>query len=147
MTISSADTYVLAFGTFDPFHQGHQVFLEQAKALGTFLTVVVARDAYITAVKERLPFVTERSRLRHVANFSAVDWALLGQATWPTDDPYALLKRLRFDVVALGYDQEPSDAQVRAVLDQAGKETVRIVRLPSHEPTRFKSTLLRQQVR
>lgn len=145
MIISLPDTYVLAFGTFDPFHDGHRVFLEQAKGLGTFLTVVVARDAYITAMKQRTPFFDEHTRLRQVALVSSVDWVLLGQSTWPTAKPYALLQRLRFDVLALGYDQTPDDEQVRQILAEAGRATVNIVRLPPYEPTRFKSTLLREQ--
>lgn len=42
---------VMAFGTFDVFHPGHEYYLTQAKKYGDILIVVVARDKTVEKVK------------------------------------------------------------------------------------------------
>lgn len=122
-------TVVLAFGTFDPLHDGHKFFLGQAAALGDRLIVVASRDSYIRYVKKRepvVPAVARRRALEQVEGVSAVAWG----DEWPTDDPYRMLRDLQFDVLALGYDQQPGDPQAQEALAQAGRIGVRVVRLP-----------------
>lgn len=124
-------TVVLAFGTFDPMHDGHRSFLSEASALGDRLIVVASRDSYIRDVKKREPVVPAQDRrraLEQVAGVSAVAWG----DEWPTDDPYRLLRGLQFDVLVLGYDQQPGDLQVQEALVQAGRIGVRVVRLPHY---------------
>jgi cytidyltransferase-like protein len=132
---------VIAFGTFDPLHQGHIRFFQQARALGTALVVVVARDSWVRARKHREPREPEDVRLRRVRERPEVDEALLGDE-WPSEDPYRLLASQRFDVVALGYDQEPADKVVREQLDQRGKKHVALQRLAAYKPEHFKSSLM-----
>lgn len=132
---------VLAFGTFDPLHQGHQQFLASARQLGTHLTVIVARDRTIQQQKSRRPHQNENDRLTAVAALPPVDEARLGD----TDpDDYQLLKQLDFDVLALGYDQQPEDQRVQEILTAAGKPHAKIVRLPAYRSDKYKSSLLRQ---
>ena len=131
---------VIAFGAFDPLHPGHEWFLQQAKALGDFLMVVVARDTSIKAQKNRDPFQGEEERLAAVAAVAAVDEAMLGNEG---ANKYAILGELDFDVVAMGYDQRPSDQVVRAELDKKGKLQVEIKRLPAYKPELYKSSFLR----
>lgn len=131
---------VVAFGAFDPVHPGHEFWLEQARSLGDRLVVVVARDGSIRARKGREPFQGEEERLKVVALLPMVDEALLGNKT---ANQYTLLSELDFDVVALGYDQEPSNEAVRSELNVRGKSQVKIVRLPALRPDLYKSTLLR----
>lgn len=135
---------VLAFGTFDPWHEGHDFFLRQARALGDKLTVVIARDSNIREKKNREPYDNEEIRQRKVAACPSADKVLLGE-DWPVDDPYALLTRLDYKVLALGYDQQPGEDSIRRYLDSHGKKEVDIVRLGAFHPERNKSSLLRRK--
>ncbi len=132
---------VLVFGTFDSLHAGHRYFFRQALAWGDRLTVVVARDSYIRHVKRREPRLPQRVRLEKVLALSVVRKALLGDE-WPNPRPYRLLEELEFDVLALGYDQKPDDDTVRRLLERAGKEEVKVVRLKPYRPEVFKSSSL-----
>lgn len=133
---------ILVFGSFDPLHEGHKNFLEQAKALGDHLTVVVAHDAALRAHKAREPEAPAETRLVVVAGLPVVDQALIGNKQ---ANKYELLSELDFDVVALGYDQEPADALVREELDKRGKRNVEIVRLKAYKPEQYKSTIVRNK--
>lgn len=139
---SSMRRRVIAFGSFDPLHEGHIHFLRQAKALGDFLLVVVAHDSAIRAQKHREPYQSEAERLAAVSALDFVDEAMIGRET---ADKYHLLGELDFDVVVLGYDQEPSDDVVREQLDARGKHQVQAVRLEPYKPEQYKSTLIRKQ--
>lgn len=44
---------VLSFGVFDLLHNGHLNLLEQARGLGDYLIVVVARDSFVRVVKKK----------------------------------------------------------------------------------------------
>ncbi|MBI3251403.1 MAG: FAD synthase [Candidatus Andersenbacteria bacterium] len=131
---------VIAFGAFDPLHPGHEFFLQQAKSFGDYLLVVVARDSSIRAYKQREPYKSEEERLSAVVALPAVNEAILGNKT---AHRYELLAELSFDVVALGYDQSPSEEDVRRELDARGKFGVAIVRCPALRPDLYKSTILR----
>jgi len=140
LLVMNSSLRVLVFGTFDPLHAGHRDLFEQAASLGGYLAVVVARDTAINSQKGRSPAVPEHERLAAVAHESVVDEAMLGDA-----DPfsYSLLATFAFDILALGYDQAPSDTEVRKILEALHKSHVKIVRLAPHRPDIYKSSLLR----
>ncbi len=131
---------VLFFGTFDPLHPGHRHAFVQARALGEYLIVVVARDSAIAQEKQRQSHRDENHRLAQVASCTGVDEVMLGDSDV---NSYHLLTTTLFDILALGYDQAPSDEQATALLQKHGLEHVRIVRLSAHEPMKYKSSLLR----
>lgn len=131
---------VLAFGAFDPLHKGHEDFLRQAKGLGEYLIVVVARDSAIRMNKGHEPYKSENRRLEKVAAVEYVDEAMLGTEAV---HHYEMLSELDFQVLALGYDQTPSDEVVRAELGQRGKSPVQVIRLKPFHPEAYKSTYLR----
>ena len=133
---------VLCFGSFDPLHEGHHNFFEQAVALGDRLLVVVARDAAIQGQKGYQSHQSEDERLQAVQAAPAITEARLGD-TDPSS--YRLLTELDFDVLALGYDQQPDDATVQAKLREVGKEGVTVVRLKPFEPDQHKSTIKRRK--
>ncbi|MFH1354005.1 MAG: adenylyltransferase/cytidyltransferase family protein [bacterium] len=133
---------VLVFGVFDPLHEGHRCFFRQAKKLGDYLLVVVARDSSIKMNKGRDSFEKEEERLKKVMAADWVDEARLGNE-WPVDDPYRLLGELEFDVLALGYDQKPDKATARQELDRRGKQRVKIVRTRALRPEKYKSSYFR----
>lgn len=131
---------VLFFGSFDPLHAGHRRAFQEARALGDYLTVVVARDSTIRGQKKRPPYQKEHERLARVAAERSVDEAILGDAS---PSSYALLESIPFDILALGYDQAAPLEDVTSLLENNGKGHVRIVRLAAYEPHRYKSSLLR----
>lgn len=131
---------IVVFGTFDPLHYGHEFLFREAKKMGDYLIVVVSRDTTISIEKQRSHHISEQKRLQAVQENPDVDEAVLGD-----EDPtsYALLQNLEFDILALGYDQKPSDEDVWAILGTIGKPNVKVVRLPAYKPERYKSSLMR----
>ena len=125
---------VLAFGTFDVFHLGHVKFFQAARRLGKRLVVVVARDKNVRCVKGRMPYFSERERLQLVSSLKAVDSAVLGSQK----NRYAIIARLKPDVVVLGYDQAEDESRLKEKLVEL-RSPARIVRLKPFEPKRHKS--------
>ena len=117
-------TTVLAFGSFDIVHPGHLSYLEKARALGTRLVVVVARDESIMRFKRRRPLFREEDRLRIIGALKPVDEAVLGNRLRGAGDMFRILKRYRPDIVALGYDQIVDAAKLRRSLRDYGKGPV-----------------------
>ncbi|HSI20982.1 MAG TPA: adenylyltransferase/cytidyltransferase family protein [Verrucomicrobiae bacterium] len=123
---------VLTSGSYDIIHEGHQDYLEAAKALGDFLVVGLDSDAKIRQRKQKSeydlrPFFSQNVRVRQLAGQRPVDvitlkdvdqekWALIKvvkphvlQATKETYSPEELeaLKEFCGEVVV----QEPFATQ------------------------------------
>lgn len=141
MSNSSEKTIVMAFGTFDYFHAGHEDYLKQAKALGDELIVVVAKDDTVRKVKGKKAMYSERKRVRDVNNCSSVDKAVLGNS----DDKYKVVRKNRPNIIALGYDQFVFTYGLKQLFIQEGMNT-RIVRLKAFEPQTFKSSLIQKSL-
>jgi len=92
---------VLAGGVFDIIHPGHIYTLNEAKALGDVLVVVVATDNTSVKMKKRNPLHTQEQRQELVNSLSMVDLCLIGQE----DDIFKTVNRVRPQIIALGYDQ------------------------------------------
>lgn len=93
---------VMASGVFDILHTGHISYLEQAKALGDELYVVVASDNTVRKNKHE-PITPERMRVRIVSALKPVDVAMIGN---DSGDMFAILDEVRPDVIVLGFDQK-----------------------------------------
>lgn len=139
MQNSSDKKTVMAFGTFDYFHAGHEDYLRQAKALGSNLIVVVARDATVRKVKGLTPAMHEKKRLRDVSNCPHVDKAVLG---YP-GDKYAIIRKFRPHILALGYDQFAFTYGLKTLMIKEKLE-LEIHRLQAFEPQTFKSSFIRK---
>ncbi len=92
---------IMTFGTFDIFHPGHKNYLKQARKLGEYLIVVVARDKTVKKVKGHWPINNEEKRLKIIKKSKLADESILGEL----DNKYAVIKKYAPDTVALGYDQ------------------------------------------
>ncbi len=90
---------VLATGTFDLLHPGHTLYLEQSRALGDELVVVVARDANVRHKPK--PIVPEEQRLKMVQSLRVVDKAVLGDQ----EDIFRTVEILKPNIITLGFDQ------------------------------------------
>ena len=79
---------VLAFGTFDIFHKGHEFYLREARKHGNTLNVVVARDSTVKQIKGKFPLNNESKRLAKIKSLDYVNNALLGHE----DDKYKIIE-------------------------------------------------------
>lgn len=128
---------VLTFGTFDGVHLGHKSFLAQAKQLGDKLVVVVALDKTVKEVKNKIPKYNQTERLSAIKSLELVDDAVLGNS----DDKYKIIKEVKPDIIALGYDQKVFTAGLSDKLLECGINA-KIVHLKPFEPDKYKSSLL-----
>lgn len=128
---------VVCAGTFDHLHPGHVDFLNQAKALGSELVVIVARDTNVLRIKGIKPDHDEQCRRSEVEQTGIPHRVVLGNAK---GDLFSILLELQPDIVALGYDQRVKDEQIRERLPGCT-----VVRLRPFHPEKFKSSLYRMK--
>ena len=107
---------VMASGVFDILHTGHISYLEQAKALGDELYVVVASDNTVRKNKHE-PITPERMRVRIVSALKPVDVAMIGN---DSGDMFAILDEIRPDVIVLGFDQKFDENTLSEELKKRG---------------------------
>jgi len=130
---------VAAFGTFDIFHKGHISFLNQAKRLGDFLLVIVARDINTTKMKGDKPRNVENSRAQTVRKSNIANKVILGSIT---NNYFRTLRSHKIGLIALGYDQKPSINQLKKELIKHRLGNIAIKRLKSYNPDKYKSSKL-----
>ncbi|UCG69278.1 MAG: FAD synthase [Thermoplasmata archaeon] len=118
---------VMATGVFDILHLGHLYFLQEAKKLGDELVVVVATDKTARRLKH-IPITAQEMRVEMVAGLKPVDTAVLGYE----DDRYQIVRELKPDIIALGFDQKHDEEQIKSDLKKMGME-VKVVRLEPFE--------------
>ncbi len=135
-------TRILVFGTFDILHEGHVDFFQQARALAPnpYLMVSIARDTNVARIKQVSPHFLETQRLAAVQGLALVDEAMLGAV----EDYLAHIVELRPDIIALGYDQVHYTDGLADKLRERGLD-VRIKRLESFHPERYKSSIIKKQ--
>jgi FAD synthetase len=114
---------VMATGTFDLIHMGHIFYLKEAKKLGDKLIVVVATDSTVRRLKHE-PINPEKIRLNLIKELRVVDEAYLGKE----DDMYIIVKKIKPDIIALGYDQIHDE---KKIIEELKKRNIKskIVRL------------------
>lgn len=132
---------IIAFGTFDIFHPGHISFLKQARRLGDYLIVVVARDKNTLKAKGKLPKNSEKTRLREVKKAKLADKVILGSIN---NNYFRTLRTNKIDLIALGYDQKPTISQLKKVLRKHRLSHIEIRRLKPYNPDKYKSSKLVQ---
>lgn len=88
---------VLTAGSWDLIHEGHALYLEQAKAYGDLLVVGVDGDDKIRQRKgPDRPIVPQEERLRMLTHLRHVDVVTLKETSHPK---WALIKAIRPDVL------------------------------------------------
>ena len=133
---------VLVFGTFDILHPGHIYFLKQAKKLGDFLIVSLAREKFVRQIKGHKPLHSEKERLDMARALKIVDKAILGS----TDNYIKHIVSQKPDIIALGYDQRAFTADLKKKLSDAGLKKIKIVRLKPYKPIFYKSSKILSQI-
>ena len=125
---------VMAQGVFDLLHLGHLHYLNSSKEHGDKLVVVIARDSRID---KDLHF-TENERKEMIEALEIVDKALLGSE----ESIYDTVKKVRPDVITLGYDQPFDEKDVESMAEEAIEEEVDVVRIG--EKPDYSSTSIRE---
>lgn len=130
---------VLATGVFDLLHIGHVKFLQESKKRGgpgARLVVVVASDRTVFRRKRQRPILPEQQRRDLVAALRFVDRAMLGSENL---DMIGVLKRVKPDTIAVGYDQQEIKRSLNRVLKKEGLK-IRVVQIPRFGPSTLNSS-------
>jgi FAD synthetase len=120
-------TTVVAQGTFDILHPGHLHYLQQAKAMGETLHVIVARSSNVNHKPD--PVVPGGQRVEMVGALDPVDHARLGHP----EDIFVPIEEIEPDVIALGHDQHHDDAAIEAAAAERGVD-LEVRRATPREP-------------
>lgn len=131
---------VMCFGTFDVLHEGHRFYLTEARKLGDYLVVVVARDDTVKEVKKRQPLHSENERVRQLQQLGIADKVVLGNS----GDKLRVVEEEKPSIICLGYDQTFFTDKIKERLQQRGLN-VKVVRLPAYKPEVYKSSLIKKQ--
>ena len=114
-------TIVVASGYFNPLHEGHVEYLNQAAKLGDILIVIVNNDNQVK-LKGSKAFMTESQRLKIVRNLRCVDVAVLS-----VDDDKTVCKTLnmlRPHVFAKGGDTNIGNIPEREICEKLSIKVV-----------------------
>ncbi len=103
-------TRVLANGTFDIIHPGHIRYIEHAKALGDELIVIIANNA------EKKTVMDADVRRLIIEALASVDRAILGHEK----DKLKIVEDMKPDIIALGYDQNINEENLKKQLSDRG---------------------------
>ncbi|MEK6957893.1 MAG: adenylyltransferase/cytidyltransferase family protein [archaeon] len=133
---------VLAFGTFDILHPGHLSYLTQAKSLGDKLVVIVATDNNVKKIKGELPLNNQAQRRELVAALDIVDGAIIGFE----DDMIKSVEKVRPQIIAMGYDQKPSDEELEKKFAERGIK-VEMRRMKPFMESVYKSSKIKEKAR
>ena len=131
----------MVFGTFDIVHLGHLNLFRQARKLGDYLVVVVARDKTSKKIKKITLVNNEKERLEFLKNIKSIDQAILGNKI----DYYKVIKTEKPDVIALGYDQQNFIDKLEDKIKEF-KLNTKVVRMKSHKPEQHKSENIRKKL-
>lgn len=137
-------TKVLVFGVFDGLHKGHLFFLKQAKTLGNYLIVALARDLTVLRLKGRPPIYNQESRKASLLESGIVDKVYFGDKILGR---YSVIKKARPDIVVLGYDQDELYKNLSEFLKKS-KISVKLLKLRScYKPEIYHSGLINSKTR
>lgn len=114
---------VMASGVFDLIHPGHISYLNQAKAYGDHLTVVIANDDTVRRNKHE-PVTPESMRALIVGSLKPVDEAIVGGH----GDIFDTVSKVRPDIIVLGYDQRFDERELQKSLSDHGFKDIKVVR-------------------
>lgn len=114
-------TVVAVSGYFNPLHVGHIEMLKEAKGLGDYLVVIVNNDVQV-GLKGRVPFMSEKDRVKIIEALKGVDEVFLS-----IDKDLSVCKSLRAvkpNIFGNGGDRNRSNIPENKILDELNIKTV-----------------------
>ncbi len=132
---------VMTFGSFDFLHAGHEYYLKQAKELGDYLIVIVARDATICSTKGHKPSFSEKQRIKTIKKLGIADLIILGHYK----NKHQVILDYKPNVIALGYDQFIFTQTLNKTLIK-NNLNCQIIRLQAYFPAVYKSSLIKRKI-
>jgi cytidyltransferase-like protein len=132
---------VLIFGSFDGIHDGHRSLIKQAQEYGA-ATISLAPDIQIQTLKGHAPkhsFAERKQAL--LENFP--DTTIIPS---DTDQSWSTVITTQPDCIVLGYDQTQLRNALESFLEQS-KLNIPIHIATSHEPNKYKSSILNNQTK
>jgi FAD synthetase len=135
---------VMATGVFDLLHPGHIYYLEQSRALGDELFVVVANDTVVRRSKGE-PLFAEESRAHMVGALRCVDTVIVPTNTDPSRY-YQTVLDIQPDIITLGHDQKFSEVELEKELRQHGWDG-KVVRIDTYPGDHISSSHLKQRIK
>jgi FAD synthetase len=115
---------VMASGVFDLIHPGHISYLQQARAFGDELVVVVACDDTVRKNKHE-PITPDYMRAKIVGSLNPVDAAIVGKNN---GDMFDTVREVKPDVIVLGFDQHFDVDKLKESLEKEGLGHIRVER-------------------
>ena len=115
---------VMASGVFDLIHPGHISYLQQARAFGDELVVVVACDDTVRKNKHE-PITPDYMRAKIVGSLKPVDAAIVGKNN---GDIFDTVREVKPDVIVLGFDQHFDVDKLKESLKKEGLGHIRVER-------------------
>ena len=130
---------VMAFGSFDVLHKGHEHYLREAKSYGDYLIVIVSRDGNILRFKSKKPKHDENYRLEQIKKLDFVDEAILGNKK----NILGVVEEHKPDIICLGYDQ--TTIAEKNLTEELEKRDIKaeIVRAKPFKPEIYKSSKIK----
>jgi rfaE bifunctional protein nucleotidyltransferase chain/domain len=106
---------VFTNGCFDILHQGHVLYLEEARQKGDCLIVGVNTDSSVREIKgEKKPIVPLDGRMTVLAALEAVDYVV----PFDEPDPFAVISLLRPHILVKGGDWDQAEVVGRELVEQ-----------------------------
>jgi rfaE bifunctional protein nucleotidyltransferase chain/domain len=106
---------VFTNGCFDLLHQGHVLYLEEARRQGDCLVVGVNSDASVKVIKgANKPIIPQEGRMAVLAALEAVDYVV----PFDEPDPFAVISYLRPHVLVKGGDWDEQEVVGRELVEQ-----------------------------
>jgi rfaE bifunctional protein nucleotidyltransferase chain/domain len=106
---------VFTNGCFDILHQGHVIYLEEARQKGDCLIVGVNSDSSVKEIKGKgRPIIPQEGRMTLLAALEAVDYVI----PFDEPDPFAVISALRPHVLVKGGDWDQEEVVGRELVEQ-----------------------------
>ena len=131
---------VFTGGVYDLLHVGHLATLQEARSLGDYLLVIVARDETVMKFKQRKPIKPEEERREILEQLRPVDLALLGQR----QNYLQTALQFRPDLIVMGHDQRMEIEGILSFLEEKGYPHIRVERLSARVEGRSTTKLIEQ---
>lgn len=123
---------VFTNGCFDIIHEGHVSYLRQARDLGDALVVGLNSDGSVSRLKgEGRPVNEQAARGAVLAGLESVDYVCI----FEEDTPYALIDKIRPDVLVKGGDWKVEDIVGSDIVRSLGGEVYALPFTPGHSTT------------